>query len=175
MNISDPDVYSELKSIAKTILKRERKNDAMSSVDLFHEAYCRLNRYLKDPTNEVRDIKALFAQTMRHVVVDNARRHSRRTQLLARIDVELDQQPSKTISNKESTQAESLLMLDQALIHLSKDYPSHARVVELKYFGGLTIPQCAKQLGLSEPTVQRYWAFSRDWLACEMLRLADDQ
>jgi RNA polymerase sigma factor (TIGR02999 family) len=175
MNISDPDLYSELKSIAKTILKRERKSDAMSSVDLFHEAYCRLNCYINEPTNEVRDIKALFAQTMRRVVVDNARRRSRRNQLLARIDVELDNQPSKTRSNKELTQAESLLMLDQALLRLSKDYPSHARVVELKYFGGLTIPQCAKQLGVSEPTVQRYWAFSRDWLACEMLRLADEQ
>jgi RNA polymerase sigma factor (TIGR02999 family) len=112
---------------------------------------------------------------MRRVVIDNARRRSRRNQLLARIDIELDNQPSKTRSNKELTQAESLLMLDQALLRLSKDYPSHARVVELKYFGGLTIPQCAKQLGVSEPTVQRYWAFSRDWLACEMLRLADEQ
>ncbi|MFM9062857.1 MAG: ECF-type sigma factor, partial [Pirellula sp.] len=52
------------------------------------------------------------------------------------------------------------------------EYPTHARVVELKYFGGLTIPQCSLELKLSEPTIERYWAFARKWLAREVQNIA---
>jgi DNA-directed RNA polymerase specialized sigma24 family protein len=55
---------------------------------------------------------------------------------------------------------------------LALDHPTHAKVVELKYFGGLTIPQCALELKLSEPTIERYWAFARKWLAREVQNIA---
>ena len=173
MSVPDSQMYSELKSIAKSILKQERQTDSMSAADLFHEAYFRLNGYLSDPTNDIRDVKALFAQTMRRVIIDFARKRARRNQRLCRIDLKLDEQPDHIGLASDPDRAESLVMLDQALGQLAQDHPLHARVVELKYFGGLTIPQCAKQLGVSESTVERYWAFARVWLAREVQRIAD--
>jgi RNA polymerase sigma factor (TIGR02999 family) len=172
MSIPDVQTYSELKSIAKSILKRERRIESMSSVDLFHEAYCRLNDYLCNPENEVQDLKALFAQTMRRVIVDQARKRTRRERRLPRILLDLDQQPDHYELKENLDRAETLILLDQALSRLAIDYPTHAKVVELKYFGGLTIHQCAQQLNVSTPTIERYWAFARKWLANEVRHIA---
>ena len=168
MSIPDVQMYSELKSIAQSILKRERRAESMSPGDLFHEAYCRLNEYLSNPSNDVQDVKALFAQTMRRVIIDHARKRSRRERRLPRIMLDLDQQPDHHELKENLDRAESLILLDQALYKLAIDYPTHAKVVELKYFGGLTIHQCAQQLNVSTPTIERYWAFARKWLANEV-------
>ena len=172
MSIPDGQMYSELKSIAQSILKRERRAESMSPGDLFHEAYCRLKEYLSNPANDVQDVKALFAQTMRRVIIDHARKRSRRERRLSRIDLNLDHQPDHKELGDNSDRAKTLLLLDQALTKLAMDYPAHAKVVELKYFGGLTIPQCAQQLRVSEPTIERYWAFARKWLAREVQYIA---
>ena len=172
MSIPDGQTYSELKSIAKSILKRERRVESMSSADLFHEAYCRLNEYLCNPANQIQDIKALFAQTMRRVIIDHARKRTRQDRRLPRIELNLDEQPDHKDLVENLDRAESLVLLDQALNKLALDHPTHAKVVELKYFGGLTIPQCALELKLSEPTIERYWAFARKWLAREVQNIA---
>lgn len=173
MNITDAETYSELKSIARTMLQRERRLDSMTATDLFHEAYFRLNQYLSDPSREVEDLKALFAQSMRRVIIDHARKRISRNRKLSRIDLKLDEQPEQAHPSN-ATRAEQLMMLEHALGKLAFDYPRHAKVVELKYFGGLTIPQCAKELGVSEPTVERDWAFAREWLVREVQRIADE-
>ena len=100
------------------------------------------------------------------------RKRSRRERRLSRIDLNLDHQPDHKELADNSDRAETLLLLDQALTKLAIDYPTHAKVVELKYFGGLTIPQCAQQLRVSEPTIERYWAFARKWLAREVQYIA---
>lgn len=172
MSIPDGQTYSELKSIAKSILKGEKRVESMSSADLFHEAYCRLNEYLCNPANDIQDIKALFAQTMRRVIIDHARKRTRRDRRLPRIELNLDEHPDHKDLENNLDRAESLVFLDQALNKLALDHPAHAKVVELKYFGGLTIPQCALELKLSEPTIERYWAFARKWLAREVQNIA---
>jgi RNA polymerase sigma factor (TIGR02999 family) len=173
MSITDAETYSELKSIARKLLKRERNLDSMTATDLFHEAYFRLNGYLSDSNREVEDLKALFAQSMRRVIIDNARKRSRRNRKLSRIDLKLDEQPEQAYQSNMAG-AEQLMMLEHALGKLAFDHPRQAKVVELKYFGGLTIPQCAKELGVSEPTVERDWAFAREWLVREVQRIADE-
>lgn len=172
MSIPDVQTYSELKSIAKSILKGERRVESMSSADLFHEAYCRLNEYLCNPANQIQDIKALFAQTMRRVIIDHARKRTRQDRRLPRIELNLDEQTDHKDLAENLDRAESLVFLDQALNKLALDHPTHAKVVELKFFGGLTIPQCALELKLSEPTIERYWAFARKWLAREVQNTA---
>ena len=111
--------------------------------------------------------------TMRRVLIEHARKRSRRMGRLARVAVPSDQFLTVLEVHNVNLHVDRLLDLDLALRRFSEVFPVHAQVVELKYFGGLTVAQCAEQLGIGQATVQRYWNFARAWIGREMEKLGD--
>jgi RNA polymerase sigma factor (TIGR02999 family) len=152
------------------MMQRERKSHTLSATDLFHEAYARLHALMSEPENFQAKAKGLFAITMRRVLLEHARKRNRRM----RISAQLPSPSEKTLwlhAARQGEFAEKLIDLDQALERLAQDYPIHAKIVELRYFGGMTVLQCAEHLGIGSATVQRYWTFARAWIGREMERI----
>jgi RNA polymerase sigma factor (TIGR02999 family) len=100
---------------------------------------------------------------MRHILVDHARRQESAKRGGQNWRVSLSK--AERLSNKPDV---DLLALDAALTDLARLYPEHSRVVEMRFFGGLSIEETAEALGLSHATVERYWKFARAWLRSKM-------
>lgn len=181
MSFPNAELYNELRAIAKRFMSRERRDHTLSPTDLFHEAYTRLGPILSatstgakgpgEATSGAETLPALFTITMRRVLIDHARKRSRRIRKLTRLAV-----PSQTLNSfgcatSEEDRADQILVLDTALKRLAIDYPVHAKIVEYKFFGGMTFLQCAKNLDIGEATVHRYWNFARAWINREMHRI----
>lgn len=173
MSMPSVEMYRELRSLARTLMRSERRGHTLSPTDLFHEAYSRLNPFLTESEKDIGEFRGLFAMTMRRVLVEHARKRSRRMRRLARVAVPSDQFLTVLDVHDGKLHLDRLLDLDLALRRLSEVFPVHAQVVELKYFGGLTVAQCAEQLGIGQATVQRYWNFARAWIGREMEKLGD--
>lgn len=173
MSMPSVEMYRELRSLARTLMRSERRGHTLSPTDLFHEAYSRLNPFLAESEKDIGEFRGLFAMTMRRVLVEHARKRSRRMRRLARVAVPSDQFLTVLDVHDGKLHLDRLLDLDLALRRLSEVFPVHAQVVELKYFGGLTVAQCAEQLGIGQATVQRYWNFARAWIGREMEKLGD--
>jgi RNA polymerase sigma factor (TIGR02999 family) len=171
MKLLTSELYRELRELAKNYMRGERKDHTLSGTDLFHEAYSRLHPSLPTLSNESGDLRALFAITMRRILLDHARKKTRRARLVARIAIPDNQLDRFSATTSEEDNAERLLELDEALQRFAEKYPIHAQVVELKYFGGMTVQQCADHLGICTATVQRYWNFARAWIGREMERI----
>ena len=153
-----PVVYAELKRLARLRLRKERANHTLQSTALVHEAYLRLMK--SDPIHfENRDhFFAIAALLMRQVLVDYARQRN-----AAKRDggymLTLD---DGTVGPKAENI--DIVALDDALCDLAKLDPQQGRIVELRYFGGLSIEETARALGVSPATVKREWATARIWL-----------
>jgi RNA polymerase sigma factor (TIGR02999 family) len=155
-----PLVYDELRKLAAARMAAENPGNTLSATALVHEAYLRLVA----PANEKQwDHRGHFfaaaAEAMRRILVDRARRKAaaKRGGEHARIDLDPDLAAAPEVH-------EDLLALDAALDQLAVEYPQHAEVVKLRYFAGLTLPDAATALGISERTAGRHWAFARAWL-----------
>ena len=155
-------VYRELKRIAHRQLGRERHAHTLQTTALVHEAYLRLVDQTRVSWRDRGHFFAVAATLMRRILVDYARGRlaSKRAAHLV------------TLSAAESvgTDAPALavLDLDRALEALAAAYPRPARVVELRYFGGLELAEIGEVLAVTDRTVKRDWAFARAWLAREM-------
>ena len=151
-------VYSELKAIAGTHLIRERPNHTLQTTALVNEAYLRLM-----PGEQLWQNRAHFfgsaARAMRCILVDYARRHR---SLKRGGEAERVTFADLAIAAEEPDL--DLLALDEALDALAKDEPRLAEVVNLRYFGGLSIVETAEILDVSLATVKRDWTFARAWL-----------
>ena len=152
-------LYSDLRRVAVAYLGRERRDHTLQPTALLHEAYLRLaGQGAKDWKNRSHFV-AVAAQAMRYVLVDWARAKSARKRggRMHRIDLD---------SAQAFTEAwpEQLLDLDTALHQLSQQHERYARVVEMRFFGGLTDEEIAEVLGVSDRTVGRDWEFARAWL-----------
>ena len=164
--------YQELRTIAYSLIRREYRRHTLSPTDLFHEAYVRLGARMHGLARELRSTKALFIITMRRILIDHARRRLARERALRNCLLNGGKfLESIEISPEGASKASQLVLLEEALILFAKEYPSHAKVVESKYFGGMTIPECAEHLGKSESTIQRRWEFSRAWLNAKIIEL----
>ena len=163
-----PLVYSELHRLAASYMRRERQDHTLQPTALINEAYLRLTRGHLDWQNREHFI-GVAANTMRRVLVDHARAHKarRRGGELSRVELE----EGLAISEK---QTEEILALDEALNKLTEAKPRQARVVELRYFGGLSVEQIAAVLEIAPRSVKREWALARIWLYNE-LRLNSEQ
>ena len=153
-------VYTELRRIAAGCLADEGRVHTLSPTALVHEAWLRLQGSGPERFAGIRSMKALAALAMRQILIEYGRRKRRRLRLLqhefsSRSD-------SETV--RESGSTVDLLDLDDALTALAPEYPEHARLVELRYFGGLSLRECAEELGVCERTVDRHWQFARAWL-----------
>jgi RNA polymerase sigma factor (TIGR02999 family) len=155
-----PLVYEELRKLAAARLAQEAPGNTLTATALVHEAYLRL----VGPADAARwdshgHFFAAAAEAMRRILVDHARRKAaaRRGGGLARLELDPDLAAA-------SEPRGDLLALDEALDRLALEHPLHAEVVKLRYFAGLSLPETAAALGLSERTAGRHWAYARAWL-----------
>lgn len=175
-----PIVYAELRRIAASKLSRESPGLTLQTTALVHEAYMRLvgrkvghdcdasqTTDTPDLAGATWDSKGHFfaaaAESMRRILIDNARRKKRLKHGGDRERVEFD-----NVDLAVSERSVDLIALDEALAKLEAEDEHKARLVKLRYFAGLTIEQCAKALDISEPTVKRHWYYARAWLRREM-------
>ena len=159
-----PLVYAELRKLAAGKLARERPGQTLDATSLVHEAYLRLVGNDDRPQWEGRaHFFAAAAEAMRRILVENARRKRRLRHGGGRQRLDLEE-----LDLMDESASEKLLALDEALEKLAAEQEAAAKVVELRYFAGLTIQQTAEALGISVRTANRHWAFARAWLYQEI-------
>lgn len=151
-------VYDELRQLASSYLARERSDHTLQPTALVHEAYVKLAPQECEWANRSQFV-GVAAIAMRRVLVDHARQHksAKRGGGARRVDVDLS-----IVGEGEA--GLDLVQLDDALTGLGELSPRQARIVELRFFGGLTIEQVAEVVGVSPRTVDTDWRFARAWL-----------
>jgi RNA polymerase sigma factor (TIGR02999 family) len=156
-------LYDDLLRMAHRQLRRHRPTQTLTTVALVHEAYVRLCRHAGPESDDVRRFLALAARAMRHTIVDCARRRNARKRGGAMTRCSLVVAEPAVVPLEEA-----VLALNDALGRMAEQEPRLARVVECRYFGGLTEDETAEVLGVSTRTVQRDWSRARDWLRSEV-------
>jgi RNA polymerase sigma factor (TIGR02999 family) len=151
--------YDELREIARRHLRRERSGHTLAATALVHEAYLKLAERPEFAWGESVRFRAFVSRAMRHVLVDHARGRNTRKRGGEVIHVTL--QPGVVGSAQPAT---DLLELDEALAQLAIHDPRLVRVVECRFFGGLTVTETAEALGISPSTVERDWTRARAYL-----------
>jgi RNA polymerase sigma factor (TIGR02999 family) len=159
-----PLVYTELRRLAAQKLSHEKPGLTLEATALVHEAYLRL---VGDEHGKGWDSRGHFfaaaAEAMRRILVENARRKRREKHGGGRLRVDLNEQDMVG-----RMPPEDLLALDEALTKLAAEEPAKARLVQLRYFAGLSIEEAAQVLGVSAVTAKRYWRYAKAWLHREM-------
>ena len=153
-----PIVYQELRRLAHSYLARERKDSTLQTTALVHEAYLKLIDQHSVNFQNRAQFFALSAQAMRRILLDNARRHQAEKRGSGN---KISLEDAGEISVEAN---ENLLLLDLALQELESFDPQQAKIIELRYFGGLTIEETAEVLKISPATVKREWTLARAWL-----------
>ena len=159
-----PMVYAELRRPVHRYLQRERPDHTLQSTALVHEAYLRLIKQSNARFENRAHFFAICAQLMRQILVEYARAH-RAAKRNAGKTVTFDDELA-IFKNR----AVDLVALDDALNDLAKLDPQQCRIVEMRFFGGLSIEETARVLGTSAATVKRDWAAARAWLYHQMSR-----
>jgi RNA polymerase sigma-70 factor (ECF subfamily) len=156
-------VYAELRRLAAHYMRLERRGHTLQTSDLVHEAYLRLVRQDNVSWQNRSHFFGVAAQIMRRILVDHARKHvaKKRGGSRARISLDVALLVAKTPSFQ-------ILALDEALSRLTKQDERLGRVVELRFFGGLSEDEAAEVLGISTRTVKRDWGVARAWLYREL-------
>ncbi len=162
-----PLVYDELRELAASHLKRERKNHTLQPTALVHETYMKLLDQSRVDWQGRTHFFAVGAQAMRRILVDHARQHRAAKRGGGRQLIALDE---KLLPGARRN--EDLLAVDDAMAKLAQLDPQQARMVELRFFGGLTMAEVAEVLGMSKRSVEREWTMVRAWLRRE---LGDDE
>ncbi len=161
-----PRVYNELRRVAHRYLQKERPGHTLQSAALVHEAYLRLEKQHTGPFENREHFIAICAQLMRQILVEHAR--SRKA---AKRDGGYRLSLDEGIAGKTPTV--DIIALDDALNELAKLDLQQSRIVEMRFFGGLSIDETACALNLSSTTVKRHWATARLWLHRQMNNAAD--
>lgn len=157
-----PLVYEELRRIAKRYMRQQSAGHTFQTTELIHEAYLKLAKQEEQNWQNRAHFFGVAAQAMRHILVDYAR--SKQSQKRGGWQkVTLDEKVALSIERSEE-----MLSLDEALKRLAEIDERKSRVVELKYFGGLTNEEVAAVMKISPETVKRDWKFSRSWLLREL-------
>jgi RNA polymerase sigma-70 factor (ECF subfamily) len=160
-----PQIYGELKRLAMAQLRRERAGHTLQATELVHEAYLRLANQSQIDWQDRIHFFAMAAKAMRRILVDYARRRNAGKRGGAAVRVPLDDHIR--ISND---QCNLIAGLDGALDRLAQADARKARIVELRFFGGMTEEQIATLLGISSRTVKRDWVTARAWLYGELAK-----
>ena len=161
-------VYGELRIMARRHMKNERPDNTLQTTALVHEVYIRLIDVNKVDWHERAQFFAMAAQIMRRILVDaaRARRSEKRGGMLTKVNLD----ETAIVSNVADR---SILALDEVLTAFSQLAPRQAKVVELRYFGGLTEEEIAAALKVSPRTVRRDWDLARAWLLRELRNNGD--
>jgi RNA polymerase sigma factor (TIGR02999 family) len=152
-----PLVYAQLRDLAARLLRNERPDHTLQPTALVHEAYLRLVDQRVGTWENRAHFLGVAAQAMRRILIDHARRRRAGKRAGARVTLEDDASPGTGPSV-------DLLEIDAALQRLAELDPRQARVVELRFFGGLNVEETAAVLGVGSATVKRDWAIARAWL-----------
>jgi RNA polymerase sigma factor (TIGR02999 family) len=158
-----PLVYDELRRVAAAYMRRERPGQTLQATALVHEAYLRLAVIPGTPWNDRRHFVGIAARSMRQILVERARSRGaqKRWGGMNRVSI--------TDSLQLAAEPETMLpALDEAIERLSKIDPEQARIVELRYFAGLSVEEAADALGISPATLKRRWSLARAWLFREL-------
>jgi len=161
-----PIVYDELRTIASRQLAREWRHDRLQTTTVVNEAYVKLFAQRQVDWQNRGHFFAIAAQLMRRILVDHARRELREKHGGRAIHVELSDAMSTPV--EPSLDVLDAVALDAALQKLEALDPDQGRIVELRFFGGLTVEETAAALGISPATVKREWAVAKGWLYREL-------
>jgi len=160
-----PAVYDELRRLAAWKLSQERPGQTLQATALVHEAYIRLVGSEAQSWKSRTHFFSAAAEAMRRILIENARRKQRLKHGggYKRVDFE-----DATMAIEEPSG--NLIALDEALAKLAKEDPVKAKLVELRYFAGLTVEQAANVLGVAHSTADEHWAYARAWLRLEITK-----
>lgn len=159
-----PVVYDDLRRLARAYFKNERQEHTLQATALVHEAYLRLVNWESVTWQNRAHFFAVAAEVMRKVLIDHARaRKASKRDGGERVILE----ETISLSNEKGIE---LLMLEDALRSLESIDPRQAKLVELRFFGGLSIAETAYVMGISETTVKREWTFAKAWFQRELKR-----
>lgn len=156
-------VYSELRKLAANYLRRRSDEHSLQATALVHEAYVRLADADSISMEHRAQFFGLAAKVMRDILVDHARKRLANKRGGEQLRISLSN--AERVGHQPEVE---LLALDDALKQLAITNPQHSRVIELRFFGGLTIDETAKAMSLSHATTERYWTFARAWLRREL-------
>jgi RNA polymerase sigma factor (TIGR02999 family) len=162
-----PLVYDELRRLADRYLRRERSDHTLQATALVNEAYLRLVDQ-NVPWQNRAHFFGVAAEMMRRILVDHARSHQAQKRGSGGIKLSLDD-----ALNMSDERASDLIALDEALSALAAFDPQKSRIVELRFFGGLSIEETAKVLGIGTATVIRQWKMAKAWLYHEVSKEND--
>jgi RNA polymerase sigma-70 factor, ECF subfamily len=156
-------LYSELRRLASSYLRRERGDHTLQTTALVHEAYLRLADQREVHWKNKEQFMGVAAQLMRRILVDYSRGHDAQKRGKGFEKISLEQ----AVIVSQGTAAD-VIAVDEALTRLAEFDPQQARLVELRFFGGLSIEEAAEVLGVSRTTVKRNWNLAKAWLAREL-------
>lgn len=159
-----PMVYRELQKIAHRYLNKERGEHTLQTTALVHEAYLKLIDQTRVQWQNRAHFFGIAAQAMRRILVDNARQRLADKRGAGAEKISIDDKEIDISDEKAS----NLIELDFALKKLAELDPNKSRLVELRYFGGLSLEETAEVLGVSRPTVIRQWRLAKAWLYKEI-------
>jgi len=158
-----PVVYQDLRKLARVYLRQERADHTLQATALVHEAYMRLVDWETTSWQNRAHFFSVAATVMRRILVDHARRKNAEKRGGFGQKLSLDEAISFAAEREVD-----LIRLDDALVNLEKIDARQAKVVELRFFGGLTIEETAEALRISPATVKNEWAFAKAWLRVEL-------
>jgi RNA polymerase sigma factor (TIGR02999 family) len=161
-----PLVYEELRKLAAARMANEAPGHTLQPTALVHEAWLRLVRYPNQHWNGRNHFFMAAAEAMRRILIERARQKSRLKRGGGQQRVSLDE-----LDLAVNADSETLLMVEEALSRLALQDSVKARLVELRFFTGLSLEEAAQVLGVSEPTAKRYWHYARAWLFQEIERV----
>ncbi len=164
-----PQIYDELRRLASFYLQSERVDHTLQTTALVHEAYLRLVDQKQVEWSNRNHFFGVAAQMMRRILVDHARKHVslKRGGSFARISLE-----QAAVFSRERPR--ELITVDELLTRLASLDPQGSRIVELRFFGGLSLEETAEVTGLSTATVRREWSAVKAWLTREIRKLGND-
>lgn len=164
-----PLVYNELRRLAGGYMRRERSDHTLQPTALVHEAYLKLVEQRSVDWQGRAHFFGIAAQMMRRILIDHARGHLRDKRGGGEKPMPLDD--ALVFAPEQSTE---LVKLDQSLERLAELDPRQSKIVELRFFGGLTVEQTAEVLGISPKTVKRDWSVAKAWLHGDLKTTHDD-
>jgi RNA polymerase sigma factor (TIGR02999 family) len=157
-----PIVYDELRLLARRYMRRERQGHSLQTTALVNEAYVRLVDYKRMQWQDRAHFFAVSAQLMRRILVDHARRQNLKR------GGDMRHVPLEEAAVADGSRAADLVAIDDALNALAKLDPRKVQVVEMRFFGGLSVEETAEVLKISPVTVMRDWSTAKAWLYREL-------
>jgi RNA polymerase sigma factor (TIGR02999 family) len=161
-----PIVYAELHRLARSYMRRERAGHSLQASALVNEAYLRLTDYTRMQWRDRAHFFAVSAQLMRRILVEHARRHNvKRGKGVQRVSLD----DAVVVDGGAETDTD-LVALDEALVALARIDPRRVQIVEMRFFGGLSVEEIGEVLQVSTGTIKRDWRAAKAWLYQELTR-----